>query len=179
MTVSMLARTSAGLFGGAAAADPDTLITAAGGNYVEPEAGDLRLGVVAGAGAYEVVGTLEPIPEPAAAGNDVFMPNILKQTITYWAPATPDGYGNRSFASPVSLKGRYEEKLVLFIDETGREARSDAQVLLGQDVLQQGYLYLGLSGAVDPSTVSGAHEIRGFEKIPSIRGTKFVRKALL
>ena len=57
--------------------------------------------------------------------------------------------------------------------------RQDAQVLLGQDVLQQGYLYLGLSGAVDPSTVSGAHEIRGFEKIPSIRGTKFVRKALL
>jgi hypothetical protein len=55
--------------GPAGAADPDGLIVRAGGNYVEPVASDLRKGVVVGAGAYTVSGTLLPAPVVAAAAD--------------------------------------------------------------------------------------------------------------
>jgi hypothetical protein len=46
--------------------DPDAVIQRAGGNYVESHASDLRLGIIVGAGAYTVAGSLRPYPEAPA-----------------------------------------------------------------------------------------------------------------
>lgn len=66
-TISYL---SHGLISPPGADDRDAVIVAAGGNYIEPLAADLRLGTVAGAGDYEVTGTLRPYPSAATAEAD-------------------------------------------------------------------------------------------------------------
>jgi len=109
---------------------------------------------------------------------------MRKQTATYWTPGTPDGMGGQSsFGAPVVLAPpdgiRWENRLDLFVNENGEEEQSTAQVYLGQDVVLKGWLFEGTSAASDPRTVSGAREIRGFEKIPNLRVTQYLRRAFL
>ena len=105
--------------------------------------------------------------------------SLLPQTITYWEYSSVDGWGVVTYIAPTSISGRWEDKQELFIDETGREVRSQAVVYLNQDVTLKGYLYLGDSAESIPISVSGAKEIRAFLKSPSIDGTQFLRKIWL
>jgi hypothetical protein len=109
---------------------------------------------------------------------------LLKQSAVYWAVTGYDGFGGRSFAEPVELAVRWEDRQQLFVDLGGQEAVSRSVAYLGTDVENGGYLYLGTlndlaSDGVDPLTVGDAQEIRSFEKIPSLDGLRFVRKAWL
>jgi len=109
----------------------------------------------------------------------------LKQTAVYWGTPVSDGVGGRTFADPVELDVRWEERHELFIDPQGQEKQSSAVVFIGQDVVVGGYLFLGdlddLSSAEegDALNVSGAYEIRQFGKIPDSKGTSFLRRAWL
>lgn len=115
----------------------------------------------------------------------------LNQTAVYWPNPAPDGWGGKSFdeaeeLDPAEDNGvRWVQRQELFIDAQGQEQRSNAVVHVAQDVDLGGYLYLGtlddLSSAeeADPLDVSGAYEIRNFEKYPDRRGTRFVRKVWL
>lgn len=110
----------------------------------------------------------------------MFPNNLLQQTLTYWSPsANPDQFGFRSFSAPVTLDGRKEEKNVIFIDSDGREQVAESVYWTESDVQVQGYLFLGSSTVSDPTSVSGAKEIRAIQKIPSLRADKFLRKALV
>jgi len=109
----------------------------------------------------------------------------LRQTAVYWGNPQSDGAGGRTFDDPVEISIRWEERQELFIDANGQESTSKAVVYLGEDVNIGGYLYLGdfndLSSAEegDPLTVGGACEIRSFQKLPSIKADRFLRKAWL
>jgi len=113
-----------------------------------------------------------------------FVSRNLKQTAVYWASPSSDGYGGNTFDSPVEIDCRWEKKQQLFVDGAGKEALSSAVVYLGQDVDLSGYLYLGdlddiASSVTGPEDVSGAYEIRGFDKIPTLKATDYLRKAWL
>jgi hypothetical protein len=112
----------------------------------------------------------------AEPGADVYMPKLLKQQATYWAQSTPDGFGGKSFASPMLIRCRWEDKSELFVDSQGNEVKSTSIVMVDRDLAIGGYLALGESENAIPT---GSHEIRGFDKIPDVGGKKFVRKAYL
>lgn len=99
--------------------------------------------------------------------------------ITYWGAPTPNGEGGETFASPIALLGRWEDRNDEFTTPTGEQAVSRAVAFLKQDVQVGGYLYLGTSAVSDPTQVSNAQEIRAFVKTPSIRHNWYERRALL
>lgn len=118
-------------------------------------------------------------------GQSTLLTHNLKQTTVYWGNPQNDGFGGRTFDDPVEVDVRWEERQELFIDTNGQEVRSQAVVYIAQDVDMGGYLYLGdlddpsSAEEDDPLTVSGAYEIRGFQKIPDIKAGQFLRKIWL
>lgn len=111
---------------------------------------------------------------------------MLKQDAVYWANPTDDGYGGKTFDSPVELKVRWETKQQLFVDAQGQERRSTAVVFSSAELDLDGYLFLGtlddLSSAEedDPTQVDGAFLIRAREGMTGTRGGNlWVRKVFL
>jgi hypothetical protein len=101
------------------------------------------------------------------------------QTATYWAPTTINKFGEQTFETPASISVRWEEKTEMFLDrDTGKELMSKSVVYLKQDVLENGFLYLGTT-ALQPSAKEKAFRIKRFDKIPSLKGNKYIRKAWL
>ena len=106
-------------------------------------------------------------------------PTKYPQVVTYWAPTGKDGYDKQTFAAPVSLDVRFESKLEQIISFEGIERISQSQVYSSIDLLEQGWVYLGVSAVADPQTVAGADQILKFGKITNIKGTKAVRRSWL
>ena len=109
----------------------------------------------------------------------------LNQVAVYWGNPVNDGQGGRTFDNPVEIAVRWEQKQELFIDGNGQEVRSMAVVYLAQSVVLDGFLYLGVLNDIssaeeaDPMTISNAFAIRGYQSIPNVRATKFLRRAWL
>lgn len=110
---------------------------------------------------------------------DVHCPELLTQTVTYWAPGALNSEGGRAYTTPVQIDGRWAEKVELFTDARGQEKRSLAIVHVEQNVAVDGYLYLGTSAGSDPTVIAGAYPIKRFDKIPGLEAEVFVRKAYL
>jgi hypothetical protein len=117
----------------------------------------------------------------------MILSNYLKQKAVYWGSPSYDGYGGRTFASPVEILCRWVKKNEMFIDASGRETVSNAVVIVGQSLDLGGFLYLGTlldldSSSVTPDDVSGitgAKEIRAITEVPDLQGTMVVRRAFL
>ena len=105
--------------------------------------------------------------------------DMLNQTITYWSPGTINNYGDLTFVAPVTINGRWENRVELVTDSKGREFTSRAHAYLFSDVENEGYLFLGTSTGADPRAVEGAYLIRFFSKIPDIDAIDFERKAFV
>lgn len=104
-----------------------------------------------------------------------------KDDVTYWV-VTPGDYGSFTFSTPVTVKGRWEDKSILFRNPAGEEEVSQAIVYMPLDLSTNDYLYLGESVAADPTTIVGAvmpHQIKLFRKIPDLRTIEYERKAFL
>ena len=108
------------------------------------------------------------------------------QTAVYWGSPTPDGYGKMNFAAPDEIDCRWENTTKLITAYNGEQIACTAVILLTQDVVVQGMLYLGTLDDLDsaqeddPYSVTGAYEIKRFDKIPGARSTtEFVRKAYI
>jgi len=122
-----------------------------------------------------------------------FISGLCKQTAVYWGSPQDDGYGTFTYADPVEIKCRWEEKreVISMIgdDRKSREIVSKAQVWVLQDVDEEGYLYLGTLDSTDaltsaeeenPADIDGAYKIQLLEKTPELRGSdKFIRKVYL
>lgn len=110
---------------------------------------------------------------------------LLVQDAVYWAPGAPDGYGGRTYATPAELKCRWEDTARRARGPDGEEFITTAVVWVDEDLALGGLLYLGTladltdSEEADPQPVGGALAVRQFEKIPDLRGSVFVRRALL
>lgn len=103
----------------------------------------------------------------------------MPQTVTYWAPDGVDDFGARTFAAPVEISGRWQNKRDLIRDADGRQIASSAVVYVSQQVANRGYLYLGSSAASDPTSVDGAREIRNTGASPALTGDPTLYKAWL
>lgn len=97
-----------------------------------------------------------------------FIRSMLNQTATYWAPGGYSVEGAITFSSPVSIPCRWESKREIFIDNLGKEKRSQALVFVDRELQETGYLYLGSSTATDPLSLSGTYEIKATKAVPSI-----------
>jgi hypothetical protein len=104
---------------------------------------------------------------------------LLRDSITYWPPATENKFGVLSFGAPRLLKGRYEERVERIRKPGGDEITSVARVFLPEDVFPGGYLYLG-DATIDPDPVNaGALEIQAFASVPDQRSASKDRRAYL
>lgn len=97
--------------------------------------------------------------------------------LTYWAPGENDGFGRTSFAAPVELTGRWQDKAVLFRDAQAREVVSEAVVYVSQALTNGGYLYKGLSASLAP--ISGAKEVRQAQQSPALDDSRTLYKVML
>jgi len=104
----------------------------------------------------------------------------LKHTVTYWEPTGKDEYSRRTYATPVAIKGRWQNREEVFYDSNGAEKRSTTTVLLAQSVVRHGWLAKGdHTGVSDPTSVSGAAEIQAVRETDSISLRYTTFKALL
>lgn len=92
----------------------------------------------------------------------------LSQEYTYWAPSGIDAWSKRTYYSPVTISGRWEDTTQEFFTPEGENLFSKAVIYTLADVLPAGYLYKGISTATDPTTVSGAQPVQRLDKIQDI-----------
>lgn len=110
------------------------------------------------------------------------MPNYtrhMKQTATYWAPGSNDGFGGVGFSAPVTIKCRWQDKAELFRDSQARELTSSSIVYPELPLRRQGYLYLGESSEADPANLIDAKEIRQTGSSPSLTNSETLNKVWL
>jgi hypothetical protein len=106
-------------------------------------------------------------------------PKPYHQSITYWGNPQPDGMGGIAFDAPVGMVARWEQKAIQEFDASGAQIVSQATVFVKEDLVVGGYVFLGSTATVDPTTVDGAFEIKNFVKTPSIRLNDYERRAVL
>jgi hypothetical protein len=115
------------------------------------------------------------------------------QTAVYWGSPIPDGYGGHTFANPIEVDCRWEDKEQFLGSQVGGEVTgglllSRSIVFVKQDMDEEGYLYFGTlddldldsNDYIDPKEVDKAYIIKRFEKTPAFGSTtEFLRKAFL
>lgn len=103
----------------------------------------------------------------------------MNQTATYWAVASRNAYNEATFAAPVQIRCRWEDKVVLFRDAAGRERVSNAVVYPEIPLALEGYLFLGTSASTTPRALSGAQEILQVGASPNLPGGLVLNKVFL
>lgn len=108
---------------------------------------------------------------------------MLRQKCIYWEPeGDVSQFGEKKFLLPVELKCRWEEVGEEVLEADAKEQVFDSTIFVESDVKEGGLLMLGtlsdLEGSEPPKSVL-SKRIRKFEKIPTMKGTKFLRVAYL
>src|SRR6056297_2281055 len=115
-----------------------------------------------------------------------FLAESFNQKAVYWGSPTTDGFGKLSFADPIEIDVRWEDRNELYVNATGKESVSKSIIYSNsQDFENDGYLYLGelsdLSTAQksNPQSISTAWSIKAHYKKPDIGGNVYFRKVWL
>ncbi len=103
----------------------------------------------------------------------------LRESVTYWAPSGVNNFGDPSFATPTTVKSKWEDRTELFIDGEGREQRSRSVIYVDTDLVTGGYLLRGISDTADPLSVTGAFMIKDYRKISDFEVETHERRAML
>ena len=110
----------------------------------------------------------------------------FNQTVVYWANPVVDGFGAATYDDPVEVKVRWTVKQEKFLSSKGSENNvienlSKVVVLAETDFDIGGRMLLGLLVDLDSDQLPSvtALTIDGFEKIPTIKATQFLRKVYL
>jgi len=110
------------------------------------------------------------------------------QTAVYWPDPVEDGFGTKTYGTPVEILCRWEAKqqLVRAYDAKGNTYDYIGIVYVTQDLDMEGVLYLGTltdltaQELVTPAIKTGTYVIKQFEKVPSLYSTTdFLRRAFL
>ncbi len=115
----------------------------------------------------------------------MFPNNNLNQTAVYWSPAGDDGYGGKTWGTPIEIPCRWIEGTDLKMGSTGKEIISKAQVQVSQDLIEDGVLYLGeiadltAPALANPRKIKEAFSILVFDKIPTVKNGAYYREAFL
>ena len=103
----------------------------------------------------------------------------LVDDATVWT-VSPDGFGGDTFAAPVTVKCRWEDRTEEYFSQLDQNQQvSRSIVFLAQSASVGDYLFQGISAALDPTVVAGAYKIRRFDKVPNLRNLLVQRKAYL
>lgn len=109
-------------------------------------------------------------------------------TAVYWGSPVNDGFGGKTFASPIEISVKWQDKTELINRAGERDTEtiiSNAIVYVLQDIDELGWLYLGEISDIDssyvddPKQVEGAYEVKKFGKTKGIKGISIVRKVYL
>jgi hypothetical protein len=109
-------------------------------------------------------------------------PWLLNQTLTYWAPgSSPDGFGGVSFAAPVLVRCRWQNKHQLMRRPDGEEFSSIAIIYPAIELREKGYVALGsFLATVNPRTLTDvAFEVRQADTSPSVAGDMQMNKVFV
>lgn len=103
------------------------------------------------------------------------------QVATYWALSAVDGFGKRTFATPVLINVRWNERTDLMVQRGDELVPSRAIVFVQQDMVVGEYLAQGDQTAIaDPiSLPSAAYMILQWRKDISMMGDDSFRQATL
>lgn len=110
-----------------------------------------------------------------------FIESVCVQTAVYWGNPQPSGMGGMIYDSPVEIKVRWDGKKQVVRTKKGKEVISNAEILVTQELDEEGYIYLGslaefATTPENPMGVDGAFEILSTESTPLFRSTdEFVR----
>lgn len=105
---------------------------------------------------------------------------MLKEDITKWPLTGSNGYGGFTFGTPIVLKGRWEDRTVLFRTLENEEEVSNAVVYLQSDITVGDYLGRGdLTAIADPTTLSGTFRSRNYHRTTDLRNLTALRKVFL
>lgn len=103
-----------------------------------------------------------------------------RQKATYWGTPVQSGFGGISFAAPIVIACRWEDKTEVFTDTSGVQRSSQAVVWTFDRLEDGGYLIQGDHRTVsDPTSLDDALEIKRSDEIPDLRGLNYERKAYL
>lgn len=107
---------------------------------------------------------------------------MLKQKAVYWAFSSFGNDGDITYADPVEIACRWENKAEEYLDPGGTKSVSRSVVYVAEDVAPKGVLFLGELSEVasgGPFENEGAMEIKQFDKIPDLKGNAYCRIAYL
>ena len=103
-----------------------------------------------------------------------------RQTVTVWTgEGELDLYGRVTRPPPRQIKGRWEQRGDLFIDDSGKQVVSAAVVYVKEPFATGDYVLLGTSAATDPSALGDAFIVRAVSRTPSVDGRQEVIKLWL
>jgi hypothetical protein len=108
---------------------------------------------------------------------------MRKQAAVYWGPPVDDGDGGFTYPAPVEITCRWDETKGMAKDLKTHDEVSNSTVYVDRDVEINGYLFLGSLSEVDeaakPTAIEGARRIEGFQKIPNLKATEYLRVVTL
>ena len=104
---------------------------------------------------------------------------FLKQKITYWQKTAVDGFNDETFAAPVTINARWEDRATTVLSADGVEVLSRSRVYLAQDISTGDFLMNGISTITDPRTLNAANRVINFRKVPDLTATNFERRAFV
>jgi len=107
---------------------------------------------------------------------------MRRQKAVWWERLAPNQYGEFSFAEPVEIQCRWEDKGAEFRNGTGQTQMSDAvvytdRVLKEGDKLMKGELDSNTPD--DPKALTTAFEIQRFDELPNFKATETLYTAYL
>ena len=97
----------------------------------------------------------------------------FNQVLTYWGSPSRDGFGGSSYASPILLECRWEEKMTQFTTPVGVMKTSKAEIFVNQPLDIGGFIILGdhtdqtLPGDVNAFQIEQSMEIPNLRTIQS------------
>jgi hypothetical protein len=106
----------------------------------------------------------------------------MKQTAVYWGPPVEDYDGGHAYPDPVEIRCRWTSVEGEMMDPVSHDTTDKSSVFVSQDVVKDGYLYLGDLASVEsenPATLKAAKKIVGFAKIPNLKNTEYLRVAMV
>ncbi len=104
----------------------------------------------------------------------------LNEDVTHWPVTGSNGYGGFTFGTPIKLKGRWEDKAVIFRTLENEEVVSNAIVYLATDIDVGDYFGRGdLTATLDPTTLDDAFRSRNYHRSTNLRALEALRKVFL
>ena len=98
--------------------------------------------------------------------------------VTWWQRTGVNPWGDASFATPVPIKGHWQDKDEIFTGADGEQLVAASVVHVDRDLAVGDYILDGISTWVDPLG-AGASRIEGWRRSKIPGETVYVRRAYL